>query len=146
MRDGAALAALNKRITATIAAAQSRPDLEGFAMQLTETLATVGKTTKTLLRCATTGDLDTYLANSHDYMQMFGHTVIAWIWLKQALVAVDALGAGVNLSDTDRAFYLGKLHTTRYFFNHELIKVEPLAKLCMSLDDTNPTMQPKWFF
>lgn len=148
MQKGAALEALAKRIQATIQQASNhKEELGPLCKQLGDALVTVSKTTKTLLKCAATGDVDTFLANSHDYMQMFGHTVIAWIWLKQAIIAADALSSSsAELSASEEAFYRGKLHTARFFFSHELVKVGPLAELCSSLDTANTTMRPEWFF
>ncbi|KAJ8604244.1 hypothetical protein CTAYLR_009235 [Chrysophaeum taylorii] len=147
--NGAALEALANQIGATIADAHKRGgDCEDFAARLRDKLDLVSDTTKTLLRCAFLGDTTRYLANSHDYMQLLGHVVVAWMWLKQAVIAADALNSGVPNGDggDEEAFYLGKLHTARYFFNHELPKIDALAHLCASLDDTNPTMRNEWFF
>lgn len=133
-------------MTCTIAEARARPGVESFANQLSDTLGMISKTTNSLLRCGERGDIRVFLANSHEYMHILGHTVIAWQWLRMAIIAFDALQSNANLSLTDQAFYHGKLHTARFFFKHELVKVEPIAKLCASLDDTNVTMQSSWFF
>ena len=52
------------------------------------------------------------LANAVPYMQAFGHTVLAWVWLDVALAA-----------QTDNAANAGRLAATRYFFNYELPKI-----------------------
>lgn len=143
--NGASLKALATRIAATVADARERGrDCPAFADSLEKSTNLVAKTTMTLLKCAATGDVTTYLANSHDYMQMTGHLVVAWMWLKQAVIAADALDR--DLSDVDQHFYLGKLHTARYFFKHELVKIDALARICASLDDTHPSMKNEWFF
>ena len=59
-----------------------------------------------------------YLANATCYLDMFGHVVIAWMWLRQASVASLALAAGA--SGDDRLFYQGKLAACRYFYDFEL--------------------------
>eukprot|EP00127_Corallochytrium_limacisporum_P005759 Clim_evm138s210 gene=Clim_evmTU138s210 len=75
------------------------------------------------------------LANSHDYLNAFGHTVIGWLWLKQAVVAQKALDAG-SVSASDQAFYQGKIATAEYFMNHELPRANGLIDLLKSNPDT----------
>jgi butyryl-CoA dehydrogenase len=72
---------------------------------------------------------------------MFGHVVIAWMWLRQALVAARKLEAG----DGDAAFLQGKLAACRYFFAYELPKTRTQRALLETLDDTTVAMQPDWF-
>ena len=52
------------------------------------------------------------LANAVPYMQAFGHTVLAWIWLDVALA-----------SRGDDAAQLGRYAATRFFFHYELPKI-----------------------
>jgi len=87
-------------------------------------------------------DANAALANSSVYLEMFGHTVLAWIWLKQALAAARGLAAG-NAADAD--FYRGKLAACRYFFNWELPKTQPQHTLLRALDPTCLEMKDEWF-
>jgi butyryl-CoA dehydrogenase len=82
-----------------------------------------------------TEDANLGLANATLYLDAFGHTVIAWLWLKQAMLADTALTSGQELGD-DRTFYQGKLAACRYFFRYELPKVHAIFALVKSLDDT----------
>jgi butyryl-CoA dehydrogenase len=41
------------------------------------------KTTTSLVGQGMMGKPDVMLANAHEYLNMFGHTVIAWMWLMQ---------------------------------------------------------------
>jgi butyryl-CoA dehydrogenase len=71
------------------------------------------------------------LAHASSYLQAFGHTVIAWIWLRQALVALPHAEA----SDGPYArFYRGKWAACEFFFRHELPAIEPQHRLLRSLD------------
>jgi butyryl-CoA dehydrogenase len=88
-------------------------------------------------------DIDLVLANSVKYLDLFGNVVIAWIWLKQGVVATRALEA--SLHETDEHFYRGKLQAMRYFFRYELPEIGPWAKLLMELDDTTYEMAVDWF-
>ena len=72
---------------------------------------------------------------------MFGHVVIAWMWLRQALVAARKLNAG----EGDAAFMHGKLAACRYYFAYELPKARTQRELLAKLDDTTLSMQAEWF-
>ncbi|KAJ1460191.1 acyl-CoA dehydrogenase/oxidase [Pelagophyceae sp. CCMP2097] len=142
MAKGEAMRVLVKRITADIDVAKSKPELAWAAEDLSAHLGVLGSTTATLLKCAATGDAEKFLANSNEYLTAAGHIVVAWMWLKQGIVAADALAAG----STEEEFYRGKLHTMRYFFKSELPKVRTMTDLLASLDDTNVEMKNEWFY
>ena len=52
------------------------------------------------------------LANAHEYLNMAGHTVVAWLWLQQAAVAAEQLAAG---GAADEAFLKGKIEACKFF-------------------------------
>lgn len=76
------------------------------------------------------------LTNATIYLDAFGHVVIGWMWLRQALVAAEALAAA-NASTADQDFYEGKIMTCRYFSRHELPLAAARLALCASLDTTS---------
>ena len=145
MERGRALELLGARVAADCeAAAKAHAALRPHAAALGAALETFGEATETLLGVAAKGDVDTYMANSNEYLSAAGHLCVAWMWLKQGAIAADALAAGVD--DADAAFYHGKLHTMKWFFNHELPKVKTAAALLSSLNDDNVQMKEAWFF
>ena len=83
------------------------------------------------------------LANAHLFLEAFGHTVLAWSWLRQALVAQRALEKGVDV--TDEAFYRGKLQAAQWFFRWELPKVTAQLALLRTMDDSHRAMRDAWF-
>ena len=145
MERGRALELLGARVAADCeAAAKAHAALRPHAAALGAALEIFGEATTTLLGVAAKGDVDTYMANSNEYLSAAGHLCVAWMWLKQGAIAADALAAGVD--DADAAFYHGKLHTMKWFFNHELPKVKTAAALLSSLNDDNVQMKEAWFF
>jgi butyryl-CoA dehydrogenase len=87
------------------------------------------------------GESGAALANASLYLEAFGHTVIAWMWLRQALVAAR-LGAG----DSSEPDYLsGKLQACRYFFAFELPRVDQLAAVLRHGDQTCAEVRSNWF-
>ena len=143
MAGGAALAALAARVAADAEAAAAHAELRPVAAALGAALEAFGKTTEKLVGVAAAGDVDTFLANSNEYLTAAGHLVVAWMWLKQGTIASAALEAGAG---DDDAFYRGKLHTMSWFFAHELPKVHAASKLLASLDTQNVDMKDEWFY
>ncbi len=139
--DGAALRQLAGRIEDTIARA-SGPDtgaLRDHAQALGAALRRLVEVTRSLWAA---GDPSLTLANASVYLEAFGHVVVAWIWLEQALSASQALGTA-NAADAD--FYRGKLAAADYFFHWELPKTAAQFDLLASLDRGPLDMQDAWF-
>ncbi|MBY4945214.1 acyl-CoA dehydrogenase [Cupriavidus respiraculi] len=141
MKDGAAFRLLGERVQATIGRATGSGDaaLGTHARELAAAVKRLGEVTATLWAA---GDPAVTLANASVYLEAFGHVVVAWMWLEQALVAQAAL-AGADAATAD--FYRGKLAAAAYFFRWELPKVEPQLDLLASLDRTTLDMQDAWF-
>jgi butyryl-CoA dehydrogenase len=132
MHGGAALKELFRRMQASIAAAQERPELAGEAAALAAAIDDMGATTRVLV-AAMGADLERALANATLYLDSLGHAVVAWRWLEQALAA---LAASAATGKAGREFYVGKLAACRYFFRYELPRVAPVLALLRALDDT----------
>jgi alkylation response protein AidB-like acyl-CoA dehydrogenase len=135
MQDGAALRALGQVMQATIERALGQSQLAAHASQLAAMSQRVANVTRSLHAA---GDINQTLANASAYLEAFGHVVLAWIWLEQALVAAQS-------SARDEDFYRGKLHAAAYFFRWELPKAATQLDLLESLDTTTLTMQDAWF-
>ncbi|PYE54136.1 acyl-CoA dehydrogenase [Deinococcus yavapaiensis] len=142
MENGAAFKLLARELQASIDEAFAVPDVELFAGELADALRVVRQTTGDMLGQAGEAGPDVFLANASLYLEMLGHTVIAWMWLRQATVAAKALGSA---SEADQDFYRGKLQACRYFYRFDLPKVKPLGDLLRTLDRTTYEMQPQWF-
>ena len=134
--EGAALQVLLGRIQQTLQLTASHPVLGTHAAALGEAVARAGAVTQALLAAGAAGNARAYLANASVYLDMMGHTVVAWLWLDQARVA-----AGAPQDDFTR----GKLQACRYFFRWELPKTRAQADLLRGLDDTCLEMEPGWF-
>ena len=127
MEGGRGLTLLTERINATIKRALAQPELAEHAKALEQALQLVGTTTKSAWATGKPGDA---LANAVPYLQGFGHTVLAWIWLD---VAITALA-----SDTTKsvASTQGRLGATRYFYHFELPKIAAWLDVVAKRDQT----------
>ncbi|CAB3793898.1 Butyryl-CoA dehydrogenase [Paraburkholderia caffeinitolerans] len=142
MSDGMAFRALvdGMRASAARALATGETALAEHGGALDETVTHLSNVTRVLWAA---GDPALTLANASVYLEAFGHVVLAWIWLEQALVAHEALAGAGN--EQARAFYRGKLAAAAYFHRWELPRVGPQLVLLASLDRTTLDMQDMWF-
>ena len=128
-------------------------DLSEYCQRLASAIATLNHTTDKLLTAMnnSTGEsaennaksIDQVLANSVLYLSMFGHVVVAWLWLKQTNIALTALSNADH--ESEQSFYQGKLQAAQFFYRYELPQIQHWATLLNELDDTCYQMQPHWF-
>jgi hypothetical protein len=144
MQDGAALQLLLREISRTVREVREceSPELRRYAQDLATAMDGLMETTRNLLCAAANGETDFALANAAVYLEMTGHIVVAWIWLRQALVALAGLA---QAHAADRDFYQGKLQACAYFFRWELPKTRHQKELLNGMDRTCFEMQIAWF-
>ncbi|MFT6408687.1 MAG: butyryl-CoA dehydrogenase, partial [Arenicella sp.] len=130
MADGAALKALAVEISSTIAAAAEHDQLAVHCQDLGKAM---GKVQKTLESVSLASDPSLALANATIFLDSMGHVVIAWMWLKQAVAALEGQAKG---NANDAAFYSGKLAACKFFYRYELPKAMANFEIVGSLDDT----------
>ena len=132
VNGGAALKLLAQRISATIERAGHDRELAEPANQLATALQALGAATKAAW---STGVPEEALANATPYLQAFGHTVLAWLWLDVALACAGR----------DDDFAQGKRAAMRYFFAYELPKTAPWLAVAGSRNATCREMRDEWF-
>ena len=117
--------------------------LATYGGELAAAVKQLKQTTNTLLSAMQEKNIDLVLSNSVKYIELFGHVVIAWLWLKQGLVASKALAEAPHHSD--EKFYKGKLQALQYFYRFELPQIYLWSTILTSIDDTCYQMQVDWF-
>ena len=117
MEGGRGLTLLGERMQATVARAQSRPELADHAKALGQALQQVACATEAAWA---TGNPAEALPNAVPYMQAFGHVVLAWIWLDVAFASLVSQEADATKSVAAGA---GRLGAARYFYQYELPKI-----------------------
>ncbi|WP_448641297.1 acyl-CoA dehydrogenase [Geodermatophilus sp. URMC 63] len=122
VHGGAGLRLLAETIGATTRRAAGTPFAD-LAADVDAALARLVAVTGTLWGA---GDPALALANASAYLDAAGHTVVAWLWLEQALATRD------ETSD----FHEGKRAAARFFQRWELPKVHTWLDLLESLDRT----------
>ena len=127
MENGRGLELLTERINATVARASEQPELAGHAAALAQAWAQIQSATQAAWA---TGKPSEALANAVPYMQAFGHTVLAWIWLDVALAALK-LDATQSVAAT-----VGRMGATSYFYHYELPRISAWLQVVSSRDLT----------
>ena len=102
------------RIDATAERALAVPELAPHAQSLRQALREVAAATRSAWA---TGVPAEALANAVPYMQAFGHTVLAWIWLDVAGCALD------NDPQQESLETQGHVGCAKFFFHYELPKI-----------------------
>jgi alkylation response protein AidB-like acyl-CoA dehydrogenase len=132
MEGGKGLQLLAARINATAQRALQVPALAAHANQLLDALKKIGNATQAAWA---TGNPLEALPNAVPYMQAFGHTVLAWMWLDVAIasqsVAVGAQATGQQDAADLIAARAGITTSNQYFYHYELPKIDAwLAVVC----------------
>ncbi|MBK3465311.1 acyl-CoA dehydrogenase [Pseudomonas sp. MF6776] len=139
---GAGLKQLVRLIADTAERAVAYESLTALREPLEKLVARLQVVTIGLLTDLAQGKVNSSLANSALYLKVFGHTVIGWRWLEQAIRAEEGLAKG-NAADAD--FYKGKLQAARYFLTWEVPGCHHELALLEARDDTCLAMQDAWF-
>ena len=126
LQDGSGLPVLGRQIDAVVQTAEAVPGLEGHAKALAAAWSSVTDTIENLRACEGRAAFD----NATPFLWAFGHVVVAWLWLDQAVAATLA-----QSGPSDRDFIDGKRLACRYFFECELPKVDALLAFVASRSD-----------
>lgn len=126
MKNGKAVELLLQKMTETMKKASKIESLRQYADTLANKLKMIDKVIRHLTPFAMKGDYERYLADATVFMEMTGIVVIAWQWLKQAVVAHEILGSGNPKFDA--LFYESKIHTMKFYFRYELPKTIALSE------------------
>ncbi|HSC83157.1 MAG TPA: acyl-CoA dehydrogenase, partial [Pseudomonas sp.] len=142
MNNGAALKQLIKLVQGCCQRASQHESLNKLRQPLEQLLARLSTVTLALLGDLMSGKVNQGLANSALYLKVFGHMVIGWRWLEQAIRAEEGLARG---KADDRDFYQGKLQAARYFLTWEVPSCHHDLAILEARDDTCLGMQDAWF-
>ncbi|MFM7001150.1 MAG: acyl-CoA dehydrogenase [Limnohabitans sp.] len=121
MENGRGLQLLAERMLATAAKAEAHWAPEAAALR--DALKQIGQATQQAWAGAEPAQA---LANAVPYLQAFGHTVIAWIWLDVA----------ASLSKDNTPAAQGRKAACRYFYRYELPKIGAWLGVVSSRDPT----------
>ena len=136
MENGKGMQLLASRMQATMDRAGSQAALGAHVAALGQALGQVDGATRAAWA---TGVPAEALANAVPYMQAFGHTVLAWIWLDVACAALEADPQGQGVATQ------GRLGAAHFFFHYELPKIGAWLSVVQSRDMTCATFPEEAF-
>ena len=124
---GAALRSLMERLNQDVqharaveALSDQAEALDGAAQRLVSVSMAVGAR-------AMSGDIRGFLADASLYLDVFGHVVAAWMWLRMSVIAIR---------HDDDPFYVGKLAAAEFFFARDLPLANVWCDILEAADDT----------
>jgi alkylation response protein AidB-like acyl-CoA dehydrogenase len=126
MDNGRGLQLVVKRMQATLTSALDEPALAEHARALAAAVQQVEAATQAAWA---SGQPQVALANAVPYMQAFGHTVLAWVWLDVAVTIT-------RQHDATSSSHVGRLAACRYFFRYELPKIGAWLQVVSTCDRT----------
>ncbi|OJZ76065.1 acyl-CoA dehydrogenase [Mycobacterium paraffinicum] len=130
---GASLTELGTAIATAVATATTSGDeAAALAVQLDAVWHRVLGVTASIAGFA---DRAVAMANSVAYLEVFGHMVVAWMWLEQFVATGEHQGD----------YYEGKRQAARYFFSYELPRTGPQLDLLETFDRVTVDMRSEWF-
>jgi len=139
--QGGALRLLGEEIAATIARASAAGVRSEWSEAVGRAVGVVGDLTMHLASLGMSGKVEEMMRHSVDYLDLFSTVVVSWQWLLQAATAREGLAASRHPTE----FYEGKLCAAEYWIKTELPRIDHLAHLCRSGEDSYARMAPDWF-
>ncbi|MEJ0056653.1 MAG: acyl-CoA dehydrogenase [Bacteroidota bacterium] len=144
MEKGKALQILFAAIKDTAKKATTYESLAPYAKALQEEISRIQTVLAHLGKLAAAGEIDRSLSDASVFMEMMSYAVIAWQWLKQAVIAytqIQSADHSMQLND----FYEGKVHAMKFFFRYELPHAEACAKTIMDPEFLTNLRKPEKF-
>ena len=139
LAGGVTLAIFEEEMQPALEAASGNETLAGMGQSLSDIWQLTKRTTEIVNQ---EPDTVTRLASATPFLDAFGHVVIAWLWLRQALIAQEALQKGAQ-ADTD--FYEGKVAACQFFYRYHLPQAAEKLRYVASQDRSVLDTQASWF-
>jgi butyryl-CoA dehydrogenase len=137
---GAALMALEEEVRRTTARARAAGLDDAWAGAVEAAVAKVTALTAELGGRGMRGDLDGMMSHATDYLDLFSTVVVAWQWLELAAAARERAARDPAWRD----FASAKAAAARYWLATELPRIDHLAALCRSGEDSYVALDPDW--
>jgi butyryl-CoA dehydrogenase len=135
---GLALELLGQEIAGAVSSARSAA-VDGAWCDAVARAAETTRDVTAHLMCL--GNAEATLLHSVDYLDLFSTLIVGFMWLLQSTSARLALAKG----PANPGFYEGKLCAAQYFISTELPRIDLLAALCRSGEDSYARARPEWF-
>jgi butyryl-CoA dehydrogenase len=140
LHEGLGLKMLQKEMELSMKEASNVENLQDLVQAFATQYQAFGHATAQLLFKRAQGP-ERYLADASLFLEAAGILCNAWMWLKQATTAQQALSAGA----AEQGFYFGKIETARYTMEYELVKLNALLARFSATAYPTLDMKNDWF-
>ncbi len=140
MAGGKAFKLFVSEVKKTLDKALEHDTLTDHVTNLAERLKSLHETTLHLMDLASKDKPEVFLADASLYLEFFGIVTVSWQWLKQAIIAKEALKKELPANEFN--FYSGKVKACEYFIEYELSKTLGLEKRLKSSARTSLETNP----
>jgi hypothetical protein len=141
MKAGAAVRELMTEMNATLSEADGFESLRDITAKVREVQNEVVATTMHLGALGMSGQVDLFVCNASEYLELFSQMAVAWQLLRQAVVARKALDRGTSEED----FYTSKILTARFYANRVIPHALATTQIIKSNERTALDFSPEWF-
>jgi hypothetical protein len=137
-------------MNAVVAKCQANETLKPLAADVQQAVNTLAEMAMYFSGSVKSGKFMVPISNAYPFMMMMGKIVMAWLLLWEAGIAeekLESICAGKKIdagdkaklaalagSDSEAAFYIGKVEEAKYFINHVLPEVDAAVKAIKSED------------
>jgi butyryl-CoA dehydrogenase len=143
-KGGAGLQAIAGELARVCARARAAGVEPAWILEVERAVGVVGGLTAELAQRGLAGAPELMLSHAADYLELFSIVVIAWQWLELAAIAREALAGPLPRGRRDAGYYEAKLVTAQYWIRTELPRIEHLAQLCRTGEDSYVRLDPDW--
>ncbi len=148
MKEGKAVRLLMAELQKTIKGAGAQVQCQPMAAVLSRSLAGVQQVMDHLFGLAKSAGPKSFLADATIFLDYFGLHVIGWLWLRQSLVAANALDAGATvgaqpLSEDEQRFYRSKVQTARFYFDYIFPRTSAAKRTLLSENQVTLNTAPE---
>jgi butyryl-CoA dehydrogenase len=137
---GEALRGFAAEVGKTVARARAAGVDPGWIAELERGVKLVLELTLELGRYGMAGDAERMMRHASDYLELFAIVAVAWQWIELAAAARERLGQ----DGAREGFYRAKLAAAQYWMRTELPRIDHLAQLCRSGEDSYALLDPEW--
>ena len=142
LEKGKGLRFFMEEITQSIKIASGLEALHQDAQKLGTAASSLHQITLHLIGLASQEKPEVFLADATIYLEFFGTVTIGWQWLKQGIIAAQALEK--ELPESEKIFYQSKLYALQYFMEYELPKTQSHYTRLFSQNRLTVEMDPKF--
>jgi butyryl-CoA dehydrogenase len=122
---GETLALWIKEVKKDVENAKNSPELKAYWSKLFSEIRQLQKVTDHLLAVSAEGETEVTLSDANLYMEAFGILNVAWLWLKQGIVAEKTLSDKTMAGDS-ALFYVSKIETMQFYYHYEVPRLKGL--------------------